>query len=115
MGKDPRIPNTTRYRYRSSACGYRTAAIVYPAQEQRPVTDCTMANADREMVDGLRVRTDVNAPGLGNPAGGPQNAARASDAWAGGGKPSPAEGTATGRPRLAREASRVRERDASAG
>ena len=53
-----------------------------------------MANADREMVDGLRVRTDVNAPGLGNPAGGPQNAARRA-------------------PR--REASRVRERDASAG
>ena len=35
-----------------------------------------MANADREMVDGLRVRTDVNAPGFGNPAGGPANAAR---------------------------------------
>ena len=120
-----------------------------------------MANADREMVDGLRVRTDVNAPGFGNPAGGPANAARRATprcrkpvpskpvmkamqqlwranggegpppeyasletrssvayttvAWAGGGKPSPAEGTATGRPRLAREASRVRERDASAG
>ena len=35
-----------------------------------------MANADREMVDGLRVRTDVNAPGFGNPAGGPANVAR---------------------------------------